>query len=128
MLAMTAPATKSSAVAQYREEISRYLKSVMAQEGWNHQQAADALGVTRWTVSRALAGTNTIGYLALLGFSERTGNAIPEGLRRAAVAVNEPLTRDAAPEVRDYIADVLQASEEQQRALFNELARKFSAG
>jgi transcriptional regulator with XRE-family HTH domain len=123
-----APKTKTQAVAEYRRQISGFLKSVMAQEGWNMKEVGAVMGVSRWTISRALEGTHTIDYLALLALSERVKVPLPNELLRAARTLKEPVIHpDTKPEVRAFIEDVLIAPDDVQKALFEELAKKYGA-
>lgn len=90
---------KSAAVEAYRRQIARYLQSVQIAKGWKLVKMGEAAGnLSHTTISRALKGDHTLGFPALLALEAASGVPIPESLRGAAIAAQQP-TRPAEPEL-----------------------------
>lgn len=120
---------KSAAVKEYRRQIALYLEAVMRVTGWKLAKTGDmAGGLKHTTISRALKGENTLGFPALLALESASGCEIPNALRGAAIAAQQPPARPAptAADLARVAEDLRDKSPEFKRALLEELQRSLA--
>ena len=120
---------KSQAVQEYRRQIATYLRSVMLAKRWKLVETGKHAGnLKHTTISRAIKGENTLGYPALLALEAASGVPLPDSLKGAAIAAQQPTLSDApsAEEIRQVAADLQKKSPEVQRAIIAELQRSLT--
>ena len=120
--------TPSDRVAEHRQRIAEYIRLVMAERAWSQAAVARALNVNQSTMNRAANGKHTTSFESLLALEEAAGVAMPEELKASAKALRQPTRPAPANEdVRDLVELVGGAPIEEQRALFEQLSRKFGS-
>lgn len=117
---------KSVAVEEYRRQIALYLQTVKIATGWGQVKIGDVAGVVHTTIGRALKGEHTLGFEKLMAISEASNQPIPDKLRGAAIAAQQPTRREVA-EIKEQIQSVaaqLQGkTTEEQNEIIEELRR-----
>lgn len=120
-----ARSSKTESVAEYRRQIAAYLQAVAMTTRWkNVEMGQRAGGVAHTTIGRALKGENTMGFPALLALELASGVPIPDSLRGAAIAAQQPAISERV-DLETKIRDVARAlTKEEKAALFEELRRE----
>lgn len=121
--AMSKP--KSEAVQIYRNQIAVYVDKVRLATGWkNVEMGKRAGGLAHTTIGRALKGEHTMGFPALMALEEASGVPIPNELRQAAIAAQQPWKPGpSADDLRQVAASLLERPPEEKRALLEALQR-----
>lgn len=98
----------------------------MAEKGWSQAAVARALNVNQSTMNRAANGKHTTGFESLLALEEAAGVTMPDDLKASARALRMKQP-PSAEEVRGLAELVDAAPLAEQRAVFEDLARKFGS-
>lgn len=118
---------KSQAVEEYRRQIAAYIDAVMMMKGWKLAETGErAGGLVHTTIGRALKRENTLGFPSLMALEAASGVKIPDALRGAAIAAQQPPQYASAPtqeEIRQVARQLEGKSQEYQQALLKELQR-----
>lgn len=121
---------KSKAVEEYRRQIATYIRAVQAATGWKNVETGKMAGELSYTtIGRAKKGEHTMGFPALMALEAASRVPIPDALRGAAIAAQQPPAFSDAPsaeEIRQVAADLQKKSPEYQRALLAELQRSLA--
>lgn len=118
---------KSEAVTEYRRQIAFYLEAVRLAHGWkNVEMGQKAGGLAHTTIGRALKLETTLGFPALLALEEASGVTIPQTLRGAAIAAQQP-TRTERDDLEERIAAVARdLTKDERQALLDRLQREMA--
>lgn len=118
---------KSAAVAAYRREIAIYLRAVRLKTRWKNVEMGQRAGsVAHTTIGRALKEETTLSFPVLLALEEASGVAIPQTLRGAAIAAQQP-TRTEADDLQERISQVArELTRDEQEALLVRLQKELA--